>query len=253
MKKILIGVGISLVVLVVIAVVVVGLFLDKAIKQGVETVGPQLTQVSIKLDDVKLSLLSGSGQIKGMVVGNPSGYKTPCALSLGSAALALKPSSLLSDKIVIQSINVQAPEITFEGGLSGNNLKQIQANVDAALGGGKAAPAAKPAPDKSGASKKLQVDDFVISGGKIHVSVTGMAGKAVTVPLPDIHLSQLGTGPEGITVGELTKKVLDTILAKTVEAVGPALNDIAKGAVDAAKDSAVKSATKGVNDLFKKK
>ena len=65
MKKLLIGLLIALVVVVVIAVVAIGLFLDGAIKKGVETIGPQVTKVDVKLEGVSLSLLSGSGKIKG--------------------------------------------------------------------------------------------------------------------------------------------------------------------------------------------
>jgi len=42
----------------------------------------------------------------------------------------------------------------------------------------------------------------------------------VTVPIPTIHLSNLGTGPEGITVTELTKQVLSEIEKAAVEGGG---------------------------------
>jgi uncharacterized protein involved in outer membrane biogenesis len=244
MKKILIWGGVAVVALLVVATILLALFLDAGIKKGIETFGPQLTKVSVQLDAVKLSVLSGRGHLKGLVVGNPEGYKTPFAIRVGDASLALQPGSLFSDKIVIRSVNVQAPEIAFEGGLGGNNLKQIQANVDAAVGGGQSAPATTSPPPPAGPGKKLQVDDFVISGGKVHVTLTGVAGKTTTVPLPDIHLSQLGTGPEGITAADLTRKVLDAVLAKAVEAAGPALTDLGK--------SAAENAKKSVSDLLKR-
>ena len=76
MKKILIGI-IAVVVVVVTAIAAgVALFLDSGIKRGVETLGPQLTKVDVKLDGVSVSLLSGSGKIKGSVVDNPAGYQT---------------------------------------------------------------------------------------------------------------------------------------------------------------------------------
>ena len=130
MKKILLWIGIVVAVLLVIAVVAVKLYLDGAIKSGVEMVGSKLTRVEVKLEKVHLSLLSGSGAINGLVVGNPEGYKTTNAISVGSATLSLQPGSLLSDKIVIRKIEVIAPDITFEGGLSGNNLSKILANVN---------------------------------------------------------------------------------------------------------------------------
>ena len=49
MKKFIIRLLIALVVLVVVVVVAIGLFLDSAIKRGVETFGPKFTKVDIKL------------------------------------------------------------------------------------------------------------------------------------------------------------------------------------------------------------
>lgn len=244
-----------LVVLIVIAVVAVTLSLDKIFKKGVETVGPQLTQVEVKLDGVSLSPLSGGGSIKGLHVGNPKGYQTPSAIRVDRASLSTQPSSLLSDKIVIRSINVQAPEITFEGDLKGNNISQILKNVEAATGGGGDTQGAKPEPTPaSGPSKKLQVDDFVIAGGKIKLSTGLLAGRAVTVPLPDIHLTGLGTGPEGIGAGDLTRIVLSAINKETLAAVSGAIGKLGKDAATAVGDTqGALDAAKGVTDLIKKK
>jgi len=56
MKKLFVRVSIALIVLVILAVIAVALFLDSAVKKGVETVGPMLTKVEVKLDSVNLSL-----------------------------------------------------------------------------------------------------------------------------------------------------------------------------------------------------
>jgi len=258
MKKVLLRIGIALVIIVIIAVVTIGLSLDGIVKRGVETFGPKLTKVDVKLDKVSLSILSGSGQISGLVVGNPEGFKTPHAISVGSASLSLSPGSLLSDKIVIKSIKVDAPEITFEGGFGGNNLSKILANLNEVTGGGGTNAAAKPSEQKPG--KKLQVDDFLITGAKLHVSLSGlMGGSSVPVPLPDIHLTGLGSGPDGITAAELTKKVLTEIETSAAKAATEAAANLGKGATDAAKDAtkaagdAASKVGKGIGDLFKKK
>src|SRR6266446_251191 len=140
MKKIVVRLLIALAVLVLLGVVAAHLFLDGAIKRGVETIGSKLTKVDVKLDAVSLSFLSGSGKIKGLMVGNPEGFKMPSAINVGLASLALKPGALLSDKVLIQSINVQAPEITFETDLRANNLSKILANLEAATGSGEKQP-----------------------------------------------------------------------------------------------------------------
>lgn len=254
MKKLLIGGLVVLAVIAVAVVLAVGFFLDSAVKKGVETIGPQLTKVSVKLDRVGLSLLSGSGKVTGLVVGNPEGYKTPNAINIGHARLAVSPGSLLSDKVIVKSIRVDAAEVTFEGGLSGNNLSKILDNVNAATGGDTPATAT---PADSTAGKKLQVDDFLMTGAKVNVSLTGMGGQSVTVPLPDIHLTGLGQGSEGITSAELTKVVLNEVIAgATKVAASDKVKELTKGVTDAATKAAgdaVDKATKSVTDLFKKK
>jgi hypothetical protein len=262
MKKLFIRLLIALVVVVILAVLSVGLFLDGAIKRWVETFGPRMTKVDIKLQSVGLSLFSGSGTFKGLVVGNPEGFKTPSAISVGETTLALKPGSLLSDKIVIKTINVQAPEIMFETDLRQNNLSKILSNLREATRGGRQEPA-KPQepsqPKEAKPARKLQVDKFDITGGRVHVSATGLVQGSATISLPDIHLQDLGAGPDGITAAELTKLVLEEIEKKAAQASSGAVADIAKGAVYLTKDpgslrtNAVDAVTKGVGGLLKQK
>jgi uncharacterized protein involved in outer membrane biogenesis len=257
MKKILLKTGIGFVVLLVIAILAVSLFLDGIVKRGVETIGPKLTKVDIKLSAVSLSLLSGSGNIKGLEVGNPEGYKTPQAISVGDASFALKPGSLLSDKIVIKSLVLEMTEVTFEAGPGGNNLSKILANLNATSGENEKGTASAPKVEKPG--KKFEVDDLQINGATLHLSMTGLKGNAVPIPLPPIHLTDLGTGSDGITAAELTKRVLEAIIASAEKAAASGITDLGKGATDAAK-SIGKTATDGVGkigkslgDLFKTK
>jgi hypothetical protein len=259
MKKLIIRVLIGLVVVIILAVLGIGLFLDRIVKTGIETIGPRVTKVSVKLDTVSLSLFSGGGTIKGLVVGNPQGFKTPQAISVGQATLALEPGSLLSDKVIINTINLQAPEITYETDLKRNNLSQLLQNVQEAAGGAENKPQQPSEPKQAKPAKKLQVDDFLITGGKVHVNVTALSGGAATVALPNIHLKDLGKGPDGITAAELTKLVLDAIEKRATQAASGAIADIGKGAVYITKDvgnsgsNAVNNVTKGIGDLFKKK
>jgi uncharacterized protein involved in outer membrane biogenesis len=261
MKKILLFAAIGLGVVLVLGVLLVTLFLDSGIKRGIERVGPMLTRTEVKLDSVTLSLLSGSGTIKGFVLGNPEGFKTPSAIRVGTATLALQPGSVFKDKVVIQSINLRSPEITFETDLKGNNLSKIVANLQAATGGNSTTKPATNAPitAEPGAGKKLQVDDFLISGGKINVSVTALGQRSATVPLPEIHLTGLGTGPEGITAAELTKRVLTEIEKIALPAATAAVADLNKQAADLRRQAeksaseAIGNTTKGLSNLFKKK
>jgi uncharacterized protein involved in outer membrane biogenesis len=258
-KKILWGLVILLVVLVVVAVIVAGLFLGNIVKAGMETVGPKITRVPITVDAVNLSLLTGSAKIRGLVVGNPEGYKTTQAISVGVVAVGVNPLSVLSDKIVVRSIEVRNPEITFEGSpFSGNNLTKIRDNVSAATAASQKPSTNQTAQAASKPGKKLEVDDFLIAGAKVRVSLTGMGGREMSLPLPDIHLTNLGTSANGITTTDLTRRVLDALTDATVKAVANAASDIGKGAVNIGKDAGknvggdVNKITTGLGGLFKK-
>jgi uncharacterized protein involved in outer membrane biogenesis len=213
--------------------------LGSIVKAGVEKVGPMVTKVPVKLETASVSLFSGKGRLQGFEVGNPEGFKTPNAIKVGSVAVEVVPKSVLSDKVVVRSINVQAPEITYETDLKGNNLSKILENVQSVAGKSESAQTGSKQPTK------LQVDEFVIAGGKINVSATIMGGQSATLPLPEIRLSNLGQGPEGITAAELTEKALTAIVNATLKVV-------AEGGVAAAKDAATKAATKVGTDVQKK-
>ncbi len=246
MKKVLLIVAV-LAVVAVVALFVVGSNLDGIVKQAVETAGPKITQTSVTLDGVGLSPRSGSGAIKGLTIGNPGGYSSPYAIKLGEAKLEIDPASVLSDKIHVKSIAVTDPHITIEGGFGDNNLKKILANIDSFTAGEKSGAATGPGP-----KKKLQVDDFLLSGAKVDVKFALLGGKPLSVTLPDIHLTNLGSGGEGITPGELSKRVFNAVLEQVIPAVtaqignlGGLGKDLGKGALD--------KAAGGLGDLFKKK
>jgi len=104
--------------------------LNSLIKQGVEEYAPQYTQTNVTLGGASILFLSGSGSLSNLVVANPKGYKAAEALSLGALDIKLDIETINSDVIVINSIDIVAPEITYEpGGKAGSNLQQLAKNV----------------------------------------------------------------------------------------------------------------------------
>jgi hypothetical protein len=255
-KKILIGLAVGAFAVIVIGVIIVGFFLGSIVKAGMETVGPKVTQSSLTVGSVHIGILTGSAGVNDLVLGNPDEYKTkaPNAISVGKAVVSVSPMSVLSDKIVIKSVEVRSPEITFEGNPFGaNNLKKIMDNVNAFVGGISGAPDTN-APAKTGAAKpakKLEVDDFLITGAKVHFN-------GATLPLPDIHFTDLGKGPDGITAGDLIKKVMGEITTATVKAVIASAADAGKAIGGAVGDTGkalggeAGKLGKSIGGLFKK-
>ncbi len=258
MKSKLVKILVGLAVAAVIALVALFLSLNSIVKNGVTSFGPEVIKAPISLDGVSISAFSGGGELRGLVIGNPAGFKTPNAVKLGTASLQVKPMSLLGDKIVVQSVKADGAEITFEGSLGSSNLGKIQENVDTYVAN-LLGPPGKEEKKSTKPGKKLQVDEILISNAKINLSLTILGGKSATVPLPDIKLNNLGQGADGVTPAEVIKVVLNEVMTKTTSAVtsflssgGKALMDGAKNVGGAASDAA-KSATKSIGDLFKKK
>ncbi len=248
MKKIFRNFGIGLLVLIVIVAIAVGMHIGLIIKIGMEEIGPKITQVSVKVDAVDVSLLTGSARIKSLKVGNPKGYKMPQAISVGTIAVSVDPFSVLSNKILVHSVRVESPEITFEGGLKGNNLSKIMANVNATAKN--SGPASTNTKNEAGnkPAPKIEVDDFLITGAKVHVSFTGLAGKDMTLTLPDIHLTGLGKSSNGLTPVELTREVLDVLISDTIKAVTRSIAGLGHGIQNLGK-GVEKTAGKGVNKI----
>ena len=67
-----------------------------------ETVGPKLTKVDVKLDSASLSLLSGSAKSRALLSAILEGYNAPSAIEVGTASLAGIPGLLFSDKVVVK-------------------------------------------------------------------------------------------------------------------------------------------------------
>jgi uncharacterized protein involved in outer membrane biogenesis len=246
-KKIILGLVIAFLVLIIVAAIVVNMFIGNIVKAGMETVGPKLTQTTLTVDAVDIHMLAGSAKVKGLVVGNPEGYKAPQAISVGLAAVSVVPSSVLSDKIIVKSVRVEAPEITFEGNpIGANNLKKIEDNVNAAAASFSSSSTSQTAkgsgPAKPG--KKLEVDEFTIIGTKVHL------GSGASLVLPDIHLTDLGKSSDGITPADLTKVVLSEVVAGTLKAVVKDTTKLGKGAENVGAEG-VNAVKKGIGGLFK--
>jgi uncharacterized protein involved in outer membrane biogenesis len=255
MKKIFWSIVAAIVALAVIATIVIGVFLDRIVKKGIEVYGPQMTKVSVTVDAVHLSLLTGSAKVNGLVVGNPEDYKTPRAISVGTIAVGVDPMTVFSEKIVIRSIRLESPDITFEGGLGGNNLSKILDNVDSteknAPRGGTLSTNAAAQPKSV---KKYEVDDLVITGAKVHVSLTGMDGQEMTLPLPEIHLTDLGKSGQGITATDLTRRVLAAITSSTIRTVANAATNLGQSAekLKQAGQNIGGKISNGIDNLLKK-
>lgn len=216
-------------VLVIALVVGIGIFyLDSGIKKAVETFGPQYTQTDVSLGRANLSPWSGKGSLHNLLVANPEGFTAAHAFSLGEISVEVDTDTLGSDPIVISSLRIIAPEITFEQGKSGSNLQRLQRNVEQSIGS--SGSSSRSDAEDEGEAVQVIIKDLLISGGQVHYSNVLLGGKTIDLPLPDIHLTGIGEKSNGASAAEVAEQVLATINKNALSAVSQsgALKDLGK-------------------------
>ena len=220
----------AIILLIAIVLVVSGITLNSIIQTGVETIGPKITGTPVNLEDVDLSLFSGQGRLVGLVVKNPQGFQTDHAFKLQDVYVSIDLKSALSDKLVIEEISIESPEITFEGDLSSSNLGKIRENVDT-FGDSTTSKEPREAmpQEKESSEQKVQIDHFIVKNAQVKLSATFLKGDALTVSLPDLHLRDIGKGSRGATLQEISSQVFEAIYKSIVQTVPGAKKFMKKG------------------------
>lgn len=252
MKKLLLRVAIVLAILLVVTVTVSAYSLGNVVKNRIERGGSKVAQVDVRLDKAEVWLILGRAQIKDLVVGNPAGWKSKVAVQVNDITIRIIPTSVLSSKPIIDSIVIKSPDVTFEGSLKNNNLSQIRNNIHAYVNGPETATAepAESAPVKTTTSRKFQLNSLWITGAKLHVRNLFSTGENITVPLPDIHLVNLGAGPDGITSPEVAQKTLNAVLDVIAENASNVVGKFGQDAVSGAKKFNIEKAAERLKSLF---
>ncbi|MBR2365051.1 MAG: AsmA family protein [Lentisphaeria bacterium] len=236
---------------VIILIIVIFAFAGQIVKSSIQTVGPLITGVPVTVKSVGINVLGNAGvKINGLVVGNPDGYSSPHALHMKNFELKVKTLSLLSDKIVIDKLELTGVELNFETNLLASNLNDIHNNVKKLSGEKKDVKKEEKKENAEKESAKLQVNTVDIAD--ITVRVIARGGDAAGVPLVmvPIHMKDLGTGPGGISVSALVEEIFTRLftgvtslisggadaVSHTVSTVGDAAEEAGKAVKDAGKN-----------------
>ena len=271
MKKFLIA-GIIVIIAVVALVFLTLSNLGPLVKKTVNTVGPQITKTDVEVADVSISIFSGEAKIKGFLLGNPKGFKSVQAMKVGSVYVDIDEGSITKNPIIINKIEIVAPEITYEKISGSDNFQTILKNVQTS------AKAEKKSDSKAGSTgdkqgKKIVINHVIVKDGKVNLTMAALGGKEITAPLPDIHLKDIGKKNNGATPAEAFEQIFSSLYSSiSADSVTQIFNDGLKqfgglkdlgtsglqtggDAAQKTADSAtegVKSATQGLKSLFKK-
>jgi len=241
MKKILIGIAAVVVVVFIAAVFLLG-NIDKIVKGVLEGVGSELLGVPVKVASVEIKLKSGSGQITGLTIANPTGYSTPNAFQMDTIRLGLNLGSLGKQPLVVDELNIRNPVVQLEAKADGSsNLKTLLNNIDknSAKADKKAAEQTASESTPKGEPVRLSIGKLAITGVTVNVNAPGQEPQKVVIP--DIVEENVGNAT-GLTPGEIGKLIIGKIIKSSLE------NTIKKSITKKAEE-----ATKGLFDGLKDK
>lgn len=204
----------------VILIVIAGLIyvyvnLDDIVKTTIEQAGKRVTQAEVTVDSVKIEPTQNTASISKLKIGNPSGFDTDYAFSLGNISVQLDGSTLTSDTIRIIRVDVDAPSVIYELGNNSSNIATIQRNVQAFVkgvsGGASSGGTSGDSSSSSQSGTKVVIDDVYVRNGDVSISANILKGRKLTSSLPEIHLTDIGKSEGGATPAEVASKILTAI------------------------------------------
>lgn len=213
-KKVLIGVGGVLLVLVVFIWQVVA-NLDSIVAGVIEDVGSESLGTAVSVSGVSIKLKEGKAGIAGMTVANPEGYSHAKLFEMEGIEIELDIQSVGKDVLVIESIQIQNPKISFEADESGgSNMQTLLDNMGTSTQGEGEPSDSKPF--------KMIIDRFEFSGGQINASTPAKPGEVAVLKLPAITMSGIGRSQGGVTTDvvakEITQELVNGVIAAAVKA-----------------------------------
>lgn len=227
---------------------------QSVVRKLVHQYGSAAVGTDVRIGGINLSLKNGSGSVGSITVANPKGYKQDYIIKLGSVSVSVDKNSVkkLAEEtlkktgpkvktIVINEIRVDKPEVTYElMSLQKNNVDDILANIKK-----NTASSAKPqkAEEKSDTEYNVAIKKVVVANGVATVAADLLgSSESLSLNLPTITVSNLGTEKQGITIEDGLARIFQEILNTTTEAVSKAdlsgiingIGDVAGAAVDTA-------------------
>ena len=217
---------------------------DISIKKAVETMGPKFTKCKVTVGRVETRLFRGSFKMDDFVFGNPDGFKTQSAASIGSIYVKVDMKSIFSDKIIIEEILIDEPRFTYELKGMTSNVAVIQKNVDECLPKStpeeqeaarrlkeeelarkKAAAEARGEEYVEPKGKSVQINLVKVTNGKVGFSMGMLAGKQAKMPVPDITLRDIGKDKKTSfteAAASVVSQTLDSIMVVSKDSLGSA-------------------------------
>ena len=190
--------------------------LDSIVQRAIAHYGSQMTQARVKVDSVHIRTADGLGVVRGLVVGNPEGFKSAHALRVGVIEVAVDIRTLADPVVVIKRIVIESPDVIYEKASSGTNFDAIQRHIAQSVSSGAAAGADTP----SKPARKIIVDELLIRNAHAQATAPALLGQSISATLPDVVLRNVGREEGGITPAQLGERVARALSQRLIASLG---------------------------------
>ncbi len=180
--------------------------LNSVAATNIKAVGSEATQTPVEVEDVEISVFSGKGEIRGLVIENPDGFNTGYAFELGSIAIHLDVGSLRQDVIVIHEISIDGARLIAEQKIRRNNLRQILGNLQEYAETG-----------EETEWPNLVIEQLHFTNAQVTLHAPLVSEK--TFDIPDIHASDIGRPSVGVSVPEAPLRILEPIITEVLKVI----------------------------------
>jgi hypothetical protein len=204
--KTFLKVMLGLCLLLLIGGVVAFISIDGIAEAAVERGGTRALGVKTDVKSMDLHPFAGTCSLSGLDVANPDGFRSQSFLTLNSGNCALKLDSLLSDTVVIPSVELADIELALEQGVGKSNYSVILENLRRLESGEK--------PRETGEdAKKYLIKEVDIRNVRVKTLLALVPGqeKSFELVIPSIHLTDVGSG-SGIPLSEVYAVVIRALL-----------------------------------------
>jgi uncharacterized protein involved in outer membrane biogenesis len=208
MKKRVIFSGV-VIVMVVVAIAVFYLLsnLNSLVARAIEKHGSEVTDTSVRVSGVAISLREGRGSIEGLRVASPEGFEAVDAFLLENITVDIDLESVRENPVVVDEIRIRAPVVNAELNRAGaSNIDELRKRVQTHS----AQPSGDADGESSRATKRLRIRRFVFEQGRVEIDATALGVEKQTVTLPEIRLSDVG-GANGAAPDEIARIILGAV------------------------------------------
>jgi uncharacterized protein involved in outer membrane biogenesis len=197
-----------------IAALILSVSIDNMVQSSLESTTAEVLNTSVDVESVSISLLNGSGKIKGFTIHNPEGFSDKPAAKFKEISIKMKLSSLLSDTVIVGEVRVRKPELYYEQKATGNNFDALTGNMGSS----------------SSSETNLIVDYLLVENGQVTLTADIGSENSVMAKFSKIELEGIGrTGNN--TMEQAIQQILKPVLEKALQEAAT------KGLMDKAKDA----------------